>query len=1029
VRWDVSYLCLNRTYDTMKQHTLILCLLLTALTGLFAQRQRTDLSGLDWKLSLDPEASWKNDELHLPGKFQLQDLPVNLPTKGWNSVFVQTAKKVHLPATVEEHFWGQNGETFGVDGNYTGVSWFTTSVDVPASMQGKRIRLQFESVRFRAEIFVNEQLCGYDLVNGTPFEVDITDVVQMGKPNRIAIRITDPNGNFNWKDSQVYEWGSYRTNPSHGFGGITGKVFLTATDPVYISGFFLKNRKEITTADAEVDVCNTTGKTMKGDLQLSITDKTGKTVFNSVKSFDVPTGQTTFKQTLSVKGAKLWSPDSPELYTLTATWKDSKYQDSFADQFGFRWFEIRDVQGDRQLYLNGKRIVLRTAISWGFWPVNGITPNEEMATKQILAAKRLGQNMLTFHRAIGQENVLDKADELGLLYWEEPGGNQYPAGDFNPTDPQKINQADFYFAYRNEKLARMMKRDRNHPSLIIYNLHNERGAAPQKQDYDELRTAHLLDPTRLLIYNSSNGYNPLNEPNDRFKTHLMPYDTTIRNFGWWDNHHAGGPGVYHDKLYEGPDKYLRWSDHKSEIVFWGEEGAIGTPPRLQLIRNEILEKKQTGWEKDDYLKWYDAYDQFLKDKGFSKAFKDVDAMTTAMGNVALYYQGRMIENIRISNTVDGYAVNGWESMKLENHSGIVDNYRNIKGDPQLIARYNEPLFVAVKLNRKVLGVGDTTNVDFYLVNEKDLRGKCLLKARFLDASGKTLASAEFPVKAEGGVVYGQLLKASWKLLVPVKGYATVSAELVQNGKTVAKGDDQLFATQPDRQGIAEDFSVADSTGTLQNYLKSAGINNLGSYRSGRPKGRFLLAGAFEPQQWGSGMSDLMEWLHEGNTLVVVANAERWAEFLADKEVLDYRGSKVLGKSWYGGNYIVRENPLFEGLPVDCAFNWEYQCFSAYNRNRVGLRIFNGETYVGCVSDHKKEVYSALSVVPVGRGRVVLTSLDLTSCIKDLAKYTQAVDIDGMDESMRGFNTSSDNKANKVGQQLLLNLCRFASSNP
>jgi len=1011
----------------MKRRILFLCLFLTALTGLFAQRQSTDLSGLVWKLSLDTEASWKNEELFLPGKFSLKELPVNLPTGGWNALEAKKAKVVHLPATVEEHFWGQNGETFGVDGNYTGVSWFTTSVNVPASMQGKRIRLQFESVRFRAEIFVNEQLCGYDLVNGTPFEVDITDFVKIGQTNRIAIRITDPNGNFNWKDSQVYEWGSYRTNPSHGFGGITGKVLLTATDPVYINGFFLKNRKEVTTTDAEVDICNTSGQLIKGDLRLTVTDKSGKALFNSVKTLEVPAGQTTFKQTVSVKVAKPWSPDSPELYTLTASWKDSKNQDSFADRFGFRWFEIREVKGDKQLYLNGKRIVLRTAISWGFWPVNGITPDDALATKQIMAAKSLGQNMLTFHRAIGQENVLDKADELGLLYWEEPGGNQYPAGDFNPTDPQKIKQADFYFGYRNEKLARMIRRDRNHPCLIIYNLHNERGAAPQKQDYDELRAAHQLDPTRLLIYNSSNGLNPLEEPNDRFKTHLMPYDTTVRNFGWWDNHHAGGPGVYHDKLYEGPDKYLRWSDHKSEIVFWGEEGAIGTPPRLQLIRNEILEKKQTGWEKDDYLKWYDAYDQFLKEKGFDKAFKDVDALTTAMGNVALYYQGRIIENIRISNTVDGYAVNGWESMKLENHSGIVDNYRNIKGDPELIARYNQPLYVAVKLNRKVLGVGDTTTVDFYLVNEKDLHGKCLLKARFLDAAGQTLTSAEFPVKAEGGVTYGQLLKAGWKLPVSVKGYSTVEAELLQNGVIQAKGNDKIFAVQNDFSGIASGFSVADSTGTLQNFLKAKGLTDFSSYKSGRPKGSFLLAGAFEPQQWGSGMSELVEWLHEGNTLVIVANSERWAEFLADKEIIDYRGSKTLGKSWYGGNYFVRENPLFEGLPTDCAFNWEYQCFAAYNRNRVGLRIFNGETLVGCVSDHKKEVYSALSVVPVGRGRVIMTSLDMMSCIRNSAGYQLPVDIDGMNESMRSFNISSENRANLVGQKLLLNLCRFASS--
>lgn len=65
------------------------------------------------------------------------------------------------------------------------------------------------------------------------------------------------------------------------------------------------------------------------------------------------------------------------------------------------------------------------------------------------------------------------------------------------------------------------------------------------------------------------------------------------------------------------------------------------------------------------MKWYDAYDSFLKHNGFAKAFPTVDDLTRAMGNVAFYYQGRVIENIRISNTVDAYAVNGWESMKLE----------------------------------------------------------------------------------------------------------------------------------------------------------------------------------------------------------------------------------------------------------------------------------------------------------------------------------------------------------------------------
>ena len=100
-------------------------------------------------------------------------------------------------------------------GNYVGVSWFHTKVNVPADWEGRRMVLKVGAVRFRAEIFVNRKLVAYDLVNSTPFEVDLSEYLLPGRKNEIAFRITDPNGNFNWKDSQVYTWGEYFTNPSH----------------------------------------------------------------------------------------------------------------------------------------------------------------------------------------------------------------------------------------------------------------------------------------------------------------------------------------------------------------------------------------------------------------------------------------------------------------------------------------------------------------------------------------------------------------------------------------------------------------------------------------------------------------------------------------------------------------------------------------------------------------------------------------------------------------------------------------------
>ena len=433
-----------------------------------AQRGRTvvDLSASNWKLWLDTEAKWQSDKLYAP-PVNVKTLPVHVPTGGWEALNKAVGKTVHLPATVEQFYWGRNGNSFGVAGNYLGVSWFTTNVRVPATQKGKRIVLQFDAVRFRAEIFVNRKLAGYDLVNSTPFEVDITDYVKYGAPNEIAVRITDPNGKFDWRVSQNFLWGAYRTNPTHGFGGITGKVKLVTTDDIYISDVFIKNKPEARNIDVEVSTTNRSRGEASGTLQLQVKEARvgGKVVFQ--KAYPVshlPVGTNTTSFAISVPEARLWSVDTPNLYRLNLEWVGGdKSADQYSQRFGFRWFEVREVAGDKQFYLNGKRIVLITSISWGFWPVNGIVPSDVLARKQVEAAKKLGLNMLNFHRTIGHQQVLDYADELGLLYYEEPGGNQYPADRFNASDSLGILQGNFYFTTRNEKLFRMIRRDRNHP--------------------------------------------------------------------------------------------------------------------------------------------------------------------------------------------------------------------------------------------------------------------------------------------------------------------------------------------------------------------------------------------------------------------------------------------------------------------------------------------------------------------------------------------------------------------------------------
>jgi beta-galactosidase len=991
-------------------------------------RSVTDISESKWLLTLDTAAQWENDLLMPPGQVKIGSLPVKAPTRGWSSLEGKSAIPVTLPATVEEYFWGRNGNSFGVSGNYLGVSWFSTKLMVPATFKGKRIALSFESVRFRAEVFVNQKLVGYDLVNSTPFEVDITDAVQLGKVNNIAIRITDPNGNFDWRDSQNFMWGDYRTQPTHGFGGITGKVKLIATGLQYISDIFVKNKPNVHEITVQVTAVNQRNTESKGVYYLQITDNaTKKVVYAKDYPVSLLAGDNVNAFDVKLTGAKLWDVDHPNLYTATVKWEGANASaDSYSKRFGFRWFEVRNIGHDKQFYLNGKRIVVRTSISWGFWPGNGIAPSDALARKQVMDAKRLGLNMLNFHRTIGQTNVLDAADELGLLYFEEPGGNQFPENLYQPKNDLERKQRDFYIAVRNEKFFRMIKRDRSHPSLVIYNMHNERGAQPQQADREQMLAGQRLDNSRIMTYNSSNGPIKEKESDPRFKLHLLPYDTTFYDYGWFDQHHAGGPGVYHDNLYNNPKSYAKYTDHEDEIIYYGEEGAIGTPPRLQLIRDEILKEGiNKGWETAAYLKWYTAYDEFLKKNGFSKAFPNVDSLTRKMGNVAYYYQGRVIENVRLNNTIDGYAVNGWESMKLENHSGVVDNYRNLKGDPDLIARYNKPLFVAVKLRRKVLAAGDSSSADFYLVNEKNITGNAQLDIRLVDSKGKVKLFKSVPVVIKGGNTYGQLLLENFNFPVEDAGYTTLKASLIQHGKPVCIGDDQLFAVKLTPPVKSQTIAVADTTHQMQRFLKDAGLKDIRDYRSGRPEAgtSILVVSNYDPQQTGNPLvTDILEWVNSGNKLIIVGNIEKWCTHLAKKEVIDFRGIQPLGTSWYGGNYFAKENALFNGLPQSGVFNWEYQTFAAYNKLRLGMRIMNGETLVGCVSDHKPEVYSALSVIPHGRGQIIICALDILSTLKNNTLVKRA-EGDGENAAMTTFNPNARNPANVVAWQLLFNLLK------
>lgn len=786
-------------------------LLLCPLYGMRAQeRQVFDLSGEGWLLWQDKDARWQTEDIQLSWEEALKQ-PLAAPTAGWEVLTSAQALPVQVPGTAEEYLQTRSGP----EGDITGVTWWTRKVNIPDLKKGQKVFLNFGSIRSRAEVFVNQKLVDYQIVDNVPFETDITPYVKPGEQVQLAVRITDAGGNHDWRDSRTIPWGDKMLPPGHGFGGITGYVSMKVCNPVYVADIYMQNTPQLTTANAILTMQNEKGKAVKQDIRITVREwkNKEKVVYTKeMKGILLNKGATELTIPITVPDAKLWSVDDPNLYVCEVELREGKqWMDRDSRRFGFRWFEASGIGEDAVFCLNGKRIMLRSAISWSFWPVNGIFPSEELAERQIRIAKELGLNMLNFHRFIGNTSVMNYADELGLLYFEEPGGFRLDV------------RQPFMNAILHEKVLRMVKRDRSHPCLVIYNLMNESGdAAPEKLELEiqAMEDMRALDPSRLILRTSA--WAKGDDREDQAKIHIRPYDEKVYWSGWYDYHRAGGPAVWNEALYKSPDDYYNDTKNKREIVFFGEEGALSSPPRLEKNKEDLEKYAYKGWDGREFLRWYDEFDKFLDDKQLREVYPTVDDLCVAMGTVSYEHQGRKIESARMNNRTDAYVVNGWESELTENYSGIVDCFRYPKSDPAIIARYNQPLYIAVKTRQQVAAAGGEVTADFYLINEKNIRGEHQLKVSVTDPQGKVTAVGTYDTKASGGDVYGELLVKDVKVPVPAAGgLCRIEAALCRRGgnAAVARGYDDVLSVNLASNTLDGKGAVWEDGNALQDFLK------------------------------------------------------------------------------------------------------------------------------------------------------------------------------------------------------------------
>ncbi|MFI3249251.1 MAG: hypothetical protein R3Y39_09025 [Rikenellaceae bacterium] len=340
-----------------------LLLLLLSTFSFAVSAHEITLSGGGWSAMLDPDAEWQDDKLYLPDELpELSTLPVNAPTDGWE-VLTSGGCEVSVPMTIDEYFLeGINTNT------YKGVSWVWRTFDAPSGVEDKVILLHIAKARMRVEVYINHKLAAYDIVGETPFQFDVSEYVTPNSTNQIAIRLTNPGGRRGWYDSPNLRWGEYYyTSNGRNFSTL-GDVTLLVRDRVYVDDIFVKNilptngRK----VSVEVEVMNREDRRVDKDILFTVTsDNSGKRIASHKVKKSLESGVNRFSFEMTLNRAELWTPDTPNLYNMSAQIND----DIKTVRFGVRTFEVREgTSGGHNYYLNGERFIFRSAIDWGFYP-------------------------------------------------------------------------------------------------------------------------------------------------------------------------------------------------------------------------------------------------------------------------------------------------------------------------------------------------------------------------------------------------------------------------------------------------------------------------------------------------------------------------------------------------------------------------------------------------------------------------------------------------------------------------------------
>ena len=389
----------------------------------------------------------------------------------WRAVDLPHDWAVELPFIDAPAMADFGGKPLGREYPDTSIGWYRRAFEIPASDAGKRITVEFDGVFRHAMVMFNGHYLGENFSGYAPFRFDLTDFATVGGKNVLAVRVDATLG-----EGWFYEG-----------AGIYRHVWLMKTGPMHVApwGTFVRSvvrgQSAVVTVGSEVE--NESEKPSRCQVAWSIVDPEGKVVATApAKGAEVPAwGRVTFESEAPLDHPRLWSVEEPHLYRLIARVESEGVAADREETI----FGIRSIRFDagRGFLLNEKPVKIKGTCNHQDHAGVGAALPDRLQYYRIERLKEMGSNGYRTSHNPPTPELLDACDRLGMLVMDETR--------MMSSSPEGLSE-----------LERLVRRDRNHPSVVIWSLGNEepdqgtprgaRIAASMK------RLVRRLDPTRLV---------------------------------------------------------------------------------------------------------------------------------------------------------------------------------------------------------------------------------------------------------------------------------------------------------------------------------------------------------------------------------------------------------------------------------------------------------------------------------------------------------------------------------------------------